>query len=223
MKRIEALKGLDVAVLVFRGRTEVAGLRVLGKGHVGVVIACEWKGRSAALKIRRTDADRESLEREAGILSEANKWGLGPQLYAFSRDFIVMEELVGERLVDWLAGSSAIEDREFRRVLSNVCDQARLLDEAGIDHKELSDPRRHVIVQSDGRARLLDFETAGVGGMKRNVNSLIQFLTLSGPYGRAILTRLGGDREAVLAALRAYRRRPAEGEYRAVRESMGLS
>lgn len=222
LRRIISLKEMGVEALVFAGRTEVGGLKVLGKGHVGVVVACLWRGRRAALKIRRTDADRESLEGEGEVLKEANRSNLGPLLFAASRDFIVMEELAGTNLVDWLQGSNDLADGVFRRVLIDICGQARLLDVAGVDHKELSDPRRHVIVQPDGRARVLDFETASTGGRRRNVNDLLQYLTISMPFGPKVLARLGAERGRVLDALRAYSRSPDEESYNRVLEAMRL-
>ncbi len=94
---------------------------------------------------------------------------------------------------------------------------------AGIDHKELSDPRRHIVIQGDRTARLLDFETAGLGGRRRNVNSLLQFLTLSEPFGTIVMSRLGGDRDDALAALKAYRRRPDDDSYALVLDAMKLT
>ncbi|MGA1975518.1 MAG: hypothetical protein ABSG92_07775 [Conexivisphaerales archaeon] len=222
-RRIISLKEMGVEALVFVGSIEVGGLKVLGKGHVGVVVECLWKGKRAALKIRRTDADRESLEREGEILKESNRSKIGPVLFAASRDFIVMEELVGNNLVDWLKGSKDLADGAFRSILTDICGLARLLDVAGVDHKELSDPRRHVIIQLDGRARVLDFETAATGGRRRNVNDLLQYLTLSRPYGPIVLSRLGAEREEVLAALRAYRRSPDDDSYRTILRSMKLA
>jgi putative serine/threonine protein kinase len=222
MKRIESLKELGVEALIFSGKVEVAGLKVLGKGHAGVVVKSLWNGKETALKIRRIDSDRQGFEREAEILAEANRMSLGPSLYRSSRDFIVMEELEGETLEDWLKGSGAMPDDEFREALLNVCEQARLLDVAGIDHKELSDARRHVIIQADRRARLLDFETASMGGRMRNVNSLLHFLALSGRYGSSVLSRLGASRDEVLAALRAYRLKPGIEPYERIMKAMKL-
>jgi predicted Ser/Thr protein kinase len=222
LRRIASLKEMGVESLEFRGRTEIGGLKVLGKGHVGVVVSCFWRGRWAALKVRRTDADRGSLEAEGEVLREANKSNLGPHLFAASRDFVVMEELTGATLVEWLEASGGIPDHVFREVLVGICAQARLLDVAGIDHKELTDPRRHVIVQQDGRARVLDFETAAIGEKRRNVNDLIQYLTLSGQYGPVVLSRLGADRDRVLHALKEYRRSPGDDSYRLVLQSMKL-
>jgi putative serine/threonine protein kinase len=221
-RRVASLREIGVEALEFRGRTEVGVLKVLGKGHVGLVVACFWRGRRAALKVRRTDAGRESLEIEGEVLREANKFGLGPILFAASPDFVVMEEVPGATLVDWLETSGGLPDGAFKEVLVGICGQARLLDVAGIDHKELTDPRRHVMVQPDGRARVLDFETAAIGERRRNVNDLLQYLTLSGRYGRVILSRLGANREEVLAALKAYRRSPGDDAFLAILRSMKL-
>jgi len=223
LRRIISLKELGVEALEFRGRTEVGSLKVLGKGHVGVVVACFWRGKRAALKVRRADADRPSLEGEGEVLKEANKADLGPILFAASRDFVVMEELVGVNLVDWLGSAGDLADGVFKNILADICGQARLLDVAGVDHKELSDPRRHVMIQPDGRARVLDFETAAVGDRRRNVNDLVQYLTLSGQYGQVVLSRLGAEREDVLAALKAYRRSPGDDSYRRILRSMKLA
>jgi predicted Ser/Thr protein kinase len=221
-RRVASLREIGVESLEFRGKTEVGRLKVLGKGHVGLVVACVWKGTTAALKIRRTDADRESLEIEGELLREANKSKLGPTLFAASADFVVMEEIQGSTLVDWLDGSGGIPDGAFKEVLLEICGQARLLDVAGINHKELTNPRRHIIVQPDGRAKVLDFETAARGERRRNVNDLLQYLTLSGSYGHIVMARLGARREEVLAVLRAYRKSPGDDSYLAILRSMKL-
>jgi putative serine/threonine protein kinase len=221
-RRKESLSSMGVETLFFEGRTEVAGLRVLGKGHVGVVVGCLWKGRRAALKIRRTDTARASLEREGEVLREANLWNIGPLLHDSSPNFLVMEELHGRSLIEWLEGAKTLTGDEFMEVLANICAQARLLDIAGIDHRELSDPRRHVVIQDDRRARLLDFETASTGGRRRNVNSLLQYLTLSNAFGPVILSRLGANREDVLGALKAYGRDPSAESYSRIMRAMNL-
>jgi putative serine/threonine protein kinase len=221
-RRILALRRLGVGSIIFAGRTEVAGLHVIGKGHVGVVVRCLWQGRRGALKVRRLDSARESLQTEGSILRIANAHGLGPSLYAVDDDFIVMEELEGRTLMDWLEASDAVPHAEFKKVIRNICLQAFLLDEAGIDHRELTNPKKHVIVGADGGARVLDFETASTGGRKRNVNNLVQFLAIANPFGERVLGRLAASRVDVMAALVAYRRAPSRGAFDSVLSSMNL-
>ena len=83
--RLRELIELGVTQLELRGRHTIKGIQVLGKGHVGVVVAARYKEKPVALKIRRLDADRKTLKEEAAkmkaradrevteILSEAYK------------------------------------------------------------------------------------------------------------------------------------------------------
>lgn len=222
-ERVEELSKLGVTALIPGGATQIDGVNVLGKGQVGVVTRCSWRGKPAALKIRRTDADRESLEDEAKVMTVANSKKVGPILFAYSSNFIVMEEVRGKKLVDWLQECSSIPDLEFRRTLRSVCEQGRLLDEAGIDHRELSDPRRHVVLKEGSEACVLDFETAGVTLRKRNVTRLVQYITMARPFGRVVLSRLGADEFEVLRALRAYKEDPSRESFLALIEAMKLS
>ena len=70
--RIEELQQLRVEALEFRGKTSAANVPVLGKGYVGVVVVAHVCEENAALKMRRSDADRENLEHEADLLAKAN-------------------------------------------------------------------------------------------------------------------------------------------------------
>ena len=89
--RLRELRSLGVEGLELRGRHRVGGMPVLGKGHVGVVVAARFEGASAALKIRRVDADRESLDAEAENLRIANRVSVGPRLLGVSDNFLLME------------------------------------------------------------------------------------------------------------------------------------
>jgi putative serine/threonine protein kinase len=222
-RRTRELATLSVEALIFSGPTQIGGLSVLGKGHVGVVVRCVWRGRRAAVKIRRVDADRADLKAEGEVLSRANAVGVGPTLLASSPNFIVMEEVRGRPLLDWLEKMDEVDAEHFRKALRTICEQARMLDVGGIDHRELSDPRRHVVVKGSGEVHLLDFETAGLGDRKRNVNSVLQYLTMAKPYGAKVLAKLGAEEAEVLSALKAYRASPTDVSYEALLKALGLS
>ena len=64
-KRIEELQQHGVEAVEFIGKTSAFNIPVLGKGYVGMVVIGHVKGQRIALKMRRIDADRQSLEHEA--------------------------------------------------------------------------------------------------------------------------------------------------------------
>ena len=221
--RLSELRELGVEAVELGGRHLVGTVPVLGKGHVGIVVAARMGGERVALKVRRLDASRPSLEGEASYLGVANDAGVGPRLLASSENFLVMELVEGEYLVDWVAGLAASAAPKLRGVLREALEAARRLDLAGLDHGELSRADRHLIM-SGGVPRILDFESSSVNRRCRNVTSLtpFQFFNrgMAGRIGMIIPMRGRGE---LLEALRGYRRRPSDEGFRGLLGVCGLT
>jgi len=219
--RLTQLKGIGVESLSLGGRHAILGSPILGKGHVGVVLRGMWNGREVAVKIRRTDADRDSMEEEARLLRLANEVGVGPRLYASSAEFVVMQMLEGPYFGEWARGCSG-EAEGFRDVVRGLLDKARSLDRVGLDHGELNRMRRHFIVTGVG-AEVIDFESASTARRVRNVTATVQSMFLSRRFSPAMRPWFGGvDEEALLEALRRYKRDPSDEGYWGVLGALGL-
>jgi len=175
-RRLRELKKIGVEALELRGRHKVGNVPLLGKGHVGVVVAAQQKGASAALKIRRMDADRESLLEEAENLKIANQVSVGPRLKEKSENFLLMEFIEGPYLVDWVANLGPSDIPLLRQTIRILLGKARALDSVGLDHGELSRAHRHVIV-SRNHPRIIDFESASTRRKAANVTSISQFIS----------------------------------------------
>jgi len=61
-ERLFQLKGLNIDSVALGGPHGVLGYPILGKGHVGVVIRATYEGMEVALKCRRTDSDRATMD-----------------------------------------------------------------------------------------------------------------------------------------------------------------
>ena len=217
--RIVELEGFGVSAIVLAGRHRLDGLRVLGKGHTGVVVEVESDVSRAALKVLRIDSDRHSMGEEARLLSAANAVGVGPRLFRHSRDFLLMELVEGPYLRDVL---DEMEPGELRRILRELLRQARRLDVAGVDHGEMVSLRRHVILRGDSPV-IIDFESASTGRRVANVTTTAQSLFIGGEVGMKINRVLGlTDENEMLKALRNYRRSMDEVDFRKVLETAGL-
>ena len=226
-RRLRELRELGITHLELGGRKRLpGGLEVLGKGHVGVVVAARMEdGRKVALKIRRVDADREDMAHEARMLSLANSVGVGPRLLAHTGDFLVMEFIEGPHLPDWLA--IAPGKARVIRVLRRLLEKCRRLDEIGLDHGELSRAHAHVLVERpespEPEPRLVDFESASDRRRPANVTSICQYLFISG-LSRRVEAILGpADKKAIIEALRAYKRSMSQEAFRAVLAACGLT
>jgi len=218
-RRIKELKGLGISALISEGKVRIGRMRVLGKGCVSIVVLAKDKeGNLRALKIRRTDSNREDLLREAGILRRINDMGIGPKLYGFSRNVLVMEYVEGEGLKKWLLSNHRRYDL-IRYVLRELLDQCFKLDRANIIHKELSMPEGHVIVRRDTlRPCLLDFETVSLKSRKRNLTQLAGYLFFKEGEVSKVVKRALGLNESKLIELRRvlkeYKGGKMEGAYR---------
>jgi len=207
-KRIEELNTLGVRALEFAGEKMAFNLPVLGKGCVGIVVAAHTETGKAALKIRRVDADRAGMQREAEMLRRANSIGVGPRLLSVSDNFLLMQFVDGLLLPKWiekLRGRGA--KARIRRVLRGVLEQCWSLDEAGLDHGELSRAPKHIIVGSEDKPVIVDFETASLNRRASNVTSICQFLFIGSQIAKTIQKRrFKVDREKLIGASRNYKR-----------------
>jgi putative serine/threonine protein kinase len=207
--RLEELAELGVEAIEFKGEKQVCSIPVLGKGCVGIVVLAYVKGERVALKIRRTDADRATMQHEAEMLEKANEVNVGPRLFGSSNNFLLMEHIAGVSLPNWIKTLKRKEAKErIQLVIRLVLEQAWQLDRVALDHGELSWAPKHVIVKSDGSPCIVDFETASVSRKVSNVTSLCQYLFQASPIAKLILRKLEvTDKEGLLDALRRYKKK----------------
>jgi putative serine/threonine protein kinase len=204
-RRLGELREHGVKAVEFAGETSAFNVPVLGKGFVGIVVIAHLDGQKAALKIRRVDADRLSLQHEARMLAKANSVQVGPKLMGVSTNFLLMQLIDGALLAVWLGAHK--EKASVCGVLNDVLEQCWRLDNIGLDHGELSKAPKHLIVDEQRKPWIVDFETASVDRKPANVTSVCQFLfTSGGKVARLVAETLGArNREEVIGALRRYK------------------
>jgi putative serine/threonine protein kinase len=220
-KRLKELKKLGVKALEFSGEKQAFNIPVLGKGCVGVVVIAHIDGEKAALKVRRVDADRSGMQREAEMLKKANSAGVGPRLLGVSKNFLLMQFIDGDLLSKWLEKRKG--KAEVRKVLRDVLEQCWRLDEAGLDHGELSHAPKHIMLYQKDEPFIVDFETASVNRKPSNVTCICQFLFVSGVVADEVAVELGGkDEKAIIDALRNYKNDRTRENFGNVLRACGL-
>lgn len=204
-KRLKELHTLHIEAVEFCGEKEAFNLPILGKGCVGIVAIAYRNGEKMALKIRRVDADRASMRREAEMLRLANSVGVGPKLLDVSENFLLMQFIDGDLLPCWLEKHRRAKVK-VRRILREILEQCWRLDGIGLDHGELSHAPKHVIVNAYGKPFIVDFETASLNRKSSNVTSMCQFLFLSGLVATKVAETLGEkDKKMLVKVLRDYK------------------
>jgi len=220
-KRLKQLQKLGIEALEFSGEKEAFGIGVLGKGCVGIVTIAYTREEKVALKIRRVDADRARMQREAKMLRKANSVSVGPRLLNVSKNFLSMQFIEGDLLPAWLErkrGKALI-----KMVLRDVLEQCWRLDDAGLDHGELSHAPKHVIVNAENVPFIVDFESASLNRRPSNVTSICQFLFLSGIVAEKVAVKLGKkDWKAIVRVLRDYKSDKVYRNFERVLDICGL-
>ncbi len=222
--RVKQLRDLGVEELIFEGRAKVGRLGVLGLGTVGIVVRARVGPEIRALKIRRTDANRPDMEKEATITFLVNRFGVGVPIYGHTKDLILMKLLEYQELHQWLQDLSGPGTRSSaREMLHSVLNQCRRLDIMGVDHGQLSNLRKHAVV-ADGRAWIIDFESAGTTRRPKNVTTAAQYLFVGGRISSHIRRILGvKDTRPLLGLLSDYKRDMSDYTYSKLLELLKMA
>src|SRR5579875_177708 len=201
--RKQELAELGIEDLIEDGNTIIFGKRILGKGTTSLVVKALYHGFFVALKIRRTDSNRESVENEALILKMLNDTGISPKIFAYSKNFIVMELIRGINLDDFILRAS---NEEIKPVLVKLLLSCILLDKMGIDHGDLTNASDHVVVY-DKNIRIIDFESASTKRKPQNLTSIISYLFLSNrSFSQKLYGIINKQEDELILLLRKYKK-----------------
>jgi len=151
-------------------------MEFLAKGKRGKVYTYKSKidGKEVCVKELNPDSEvKDVIHNEAKFLKTANKAGIGPKLLAEENDKVFMEFVQGERILDFFerAPKSGIV-----KVIKDSLNQARKLDELGINKYELTNPYKHIIVSYE-KPVMIDFERCKETKKPKNVTQFVQFIT----------------------------------------------
>ena len=205
--RLTELKKLGVSHISFSGPLQIEKCNILGKGYVGMVVLAKRNNDIVALKIRRIDSPRKNMSNEAKLLKIVNKNNIGPRFIKNSKNFLVMEYIDGEKIIDW-AKKSETKAKEIRSVVKNVLRECFLLDDAGLDHGELSTIDKHVIVNKKGNT-IIDFESSSVNRKPSNVTGATQGILIGTGLAKIIQKKIKiPSKKKIIDLIRVYKKNP---------------
>jgi len=220
-KRIVELKKLGISHVSFTGPLRIEKCNILGKGYVGMVVLVKKEKEIFALKIRRTDSPRKNMTDEARLLRIANKIGIGPKFIKNSKNFLIMEYIDGEKIIDWVK-KSKIKSKDLRSVINNVLRECYLLDNAGLDHGELSTIDKHVIVGKN-RNTIIDFESSSTKRKSSNVSAATQAIFIGTGLAKIIRKKIKIPRkDKIIRLVRHYKKMKTEESFNELLQELKL-
>jgi putative serine/threonine protein kinase len=217
--RIEELRHLGIKSIIFQGYRIIKGVRVLGKGYVSIVVLAYTDAEKVALKIRRLDADRDDMSFEGKMLKMTNRVKIGPKLFNLSDNFILMENIEGNLLPLWVSEISERKKLRLRKVLNKLLYDCFKLDIHKLDHGELSNASRHIIVKGDDTPVLLDFESSSCNRKPKNVQCICHYLFLRSSISKSINEILEiNDTGFLIETLRIYKKNQNRKNFKKILE-----
>ena len=211
--RVKELKKIGVSGISFEGRTQLGTLNVLGKGYVGVVVLARRNNKWIALKIRRTDSQRNEMKSEARLLEFVNSVGVGPKFFVSTKNFIVMEYLDGEKIGKWITtmkGKGSV--KKTKSVIRKVLEDCFNLDTAGLDHGELSSITKHVIIGK--KITMIDFDSSSRERRVSNVTSATQGIFIGSGISKSVSRLYQVPKiEYIVNVLRSYKQNKTRSDF----------
>lgn len=221
--RIIELKKLGIQNVSFQGQTKIGSLNILGKGYVGVVVLARKKNRLVAVKIRRTDASRTNMVKEAKFLKIANKAGVGPLLIAMSKNFIIMEYLDGKKISEWVNELKSKQDiKLLKSIMQKILEDCYSLDVIGLDHGELSTISKHVVI-GKSKTTIIDYESASTQRRVSNVTSATQAICIGSGISKIVrkIYRMP-SKNKIIKILRSYKQEQNRQNFEKILEVLKL-
>lgn len=204
--RVAELKKLGISGVLFDGPMVIGTVNVLGKGYAGIVVLAKSGTKKVALKIRRTDSPRKTMEQETMLLKAANNVKVGPALLRSSKNFIVMEYLDGKKIFDWISELSGRGSAsKLKSVIKKVLSDCYKLDTVGLDHGELSNITKHVIIGKS--IKIIDFESSSLERRVSNVTSATQAIFIGSGLAKNVQRIYSiPPRPKIINVLREYKK-----------------
>jgi len=179
--RLNELRSLNLKFVILEGSTLIRALRILGKGSEGLVLKVQnTHSKTMALKIKRIDSCRTDMKNEFEFYQSVNRNHLGPKVYSYTKNTLLMEFVEGLSARNWFL-KSKMNLELIRKIVINILTQCYTLDKLRIDHGQLNKLDNHVIISHRGsKCTIVDFESASCIRKVNNVTSAFQGLIFKG-------------------------------------------
>ncbi len=167
-------------------RKGVSDIHFLAKGHRGMVysgifntnytIKSHFASKTSVNVVIKTENSTSKapnrIENEAKWLGRLNEKDIGPKLYFSGKNYVVMKFITGKRIMDWIKENSK---EEIIPVLENVLKQCHKMDQLGVSKQEMHHPHKHIIINSDDKPVMIDFERCKETPAPTNVTQLVEW------------------------------------------------
>ena len=213
--RLKEIKSIGITKILFFGITQINNFHILGKGHNGIVVgAMDKNKRVYALKIRRIDSSRQDSLHEVNLQKKANSIGIGPKIFNYSKNFILMELIPGLPIIRFV-DLQEINTTKLFGIVKKIFYQCYQLDKIHLDHGELNKINNHVFISlPNNNIHIIDFESSSMDRKPSNVTSVTQSLLLYGKLARIVKEYLSiPSHDTIIQVLQQYKKNQSKENF----------
>ena len=134
---------------------------------------------NVVVKVASDNSDAKSTTLlEGNYLDKVNFFGIGPTVYDYNEDYVIMEFVEGELIGEWIKRHSQENNfqNKLNKVFENVLIQLEVLDQAKLNKFEMTNPYKHIIIKDDLNIVLIDFERMGFTARPKNVSQFKEYM-----------------------------------------------
>ncbi len=180
-------------------KKELKNIEIIGKGWRGTVYKANFDGQTLSIKVPNKKEHINAIKKEGEILEIVNQHGIGGRFLFKGEDFIAYKYIDGVHLEDY------INEYNYKNLIYQLFEQARVLDKIGINKDEMQRPLKNALVDKNENVVLIDFERAGFSKKPSNITQLLQFV-MRNPY-------FSIDKEKLIYLGKEYKKFPIDANY----------
>ncbi|MBU1199643.1 MAG: hypothetical protein KKF46_04765 [Nanoarchaeota archaeon] len=179
-------------------------MKLYAKGKRGII----YRDDNICIKEKNPDAAVDTLMNEAKFLQVLNEKNIGPKFIKFENGKLFRDFVEGERIEEFLQSA---DKENIIKVLKNVLEQCRAMDERGVEKKEMTKPYKDILITKDNKPVLIDFERCRFTEHPGNVTQFLQYIAMN----KEVLEKKGicVDKKELIKLGKEYKENPCKESF----------
>lgn len=202
MEKLYVLKITKFPEIVELEKKGIRDIKFFTKGKRGYIFTGNYQNKKVGIKIKNPDSVVNTIFIEANNLKVLNKENIGPKLVLSCENYFVYTFIEGKTIGEL---KDMLSYEEKIKVCKKVFTQLRELDVLKYNKEEMTNPHKHIIIDSKLNTFLLDFERCKKGATPQNVTQFAEYVS------KKILEKK--DSKKIIELSKIYKKNYLEKDY----------
>lgn len=147
----------------------LSGIKYYDRGKHSKIFISNYLDRKVIVKLSQP----QHISKELFYLNKLQDYDFVPKIYLSSSDYVVMDFVKGTRIKEYIIDS---DKDSILKVLDRVLECCYFLDSEKINKYEMTNPYKHILIQSNQQPKLIDFERSRISEKTKNTTQFLQYI-----------------------------------------------